>query len=79
MAHLTWSGVWAGVAAGAVDRARLFVRNAARRTGGQLPPGAAHLTRATASLRALRAVISSSLRRFELASAERDQLEGIEF
>ena len=47
VAHLTWSGVWAGIAAGAVERARAFVRNAARRAGGQLPPGAAHLTRAS--------------------------------
>ena len=48
ISHLTWSGVWSGVAAGAVGRARAFLRNA-RRGGGQLPPGAAHLTRATAS------------------------------
>ena len=51
VAHLTWSAVWAGIAAGAVDRARAFVRNAARGSDGQLPPGAAHLTRASASLR----------------------------
>ena len=50
VAHLTWSAVWAGIAAGAVDRARAFVRGAARKAGGQLPPGAAHLTRANASL-----------------------------
>jgi acyl-CoA dehydrogenase len=79
LAHLTWSGVWAGVAAGAVERARMFVRNAARRTGGQLPPGAAHLTRATASLRALRGVIASALRRYEAMANERDDLEAIEF
>ena len=27
IAHLTWSGVWSGVAAGAVERARSFLRN----------------------------------------------------
>jgi acyl-CoA dehydrogenase len=54
VAHLTWSGVWAGVAADAVDRARRFIRDAARRGRGQLPPGAAHLTRASASLGMLR-------------------------
>ena len=45
VAHLTWGAVWAGVAAGAVDRARAFVRGAARNSNGQMPPGAAHLTR----------------------------------
>ncbi len=58
VAHLTWSGAWTGVAAGAVERARLFVRDAARRAGGQLPPGATHLTRANASLRTLRALVN---------------------
>src|SRR6202035_1303258 len=58
IAHLTWSGVWSGVAAGAVERARRFLRTAARRSGGQLPPGAAHLTRATGSLRTLRAMVT---------------------
>src|SRR3984893_8274681 len=77
VAHLTWSGAWAGIAAGAVERARLFVRDAARRAGGQLPPGASHLTRANASLRTLRALIGSALQRFEAASA--DELESIDF
>jgi acyl-CoA dehydrogenase len=77
VAHLTWSGAWAGIAAGAVERARLFVRDAARRGGGQLPPGAAHLTRANASLRTLRALIASTLQRFETAST--DELESIDF
>jgi acyl-CoA dehydrogenase len=77
VAHLTWSGAWAGIAAGAVERARLFVRDAARRSGGQLPPGAAHLTRANASLRTLRALIASTLQRFETASV--DELESIDF
>src|SRR6201999_427811 len=51
VAHLCWSGAWTGIAAGAVERARLFTRSAARKAEGQLPPGAAHLTRAVASLR----------------------------
>ena len=56
-AHILWSSAWAGIAAGAVERARTFVRKAAR-GGGELPPSAPLLTpRATASLRALRALI----------------------
>jgi acyl-CoA dehydrogenase len=79
VAHLTWSSVWAGIAAGAVERARLFVREAARRANGQLPPGAAHLTRANASLRTLRALVASSLQRFEIASADARALEALDF
>jgi len=79
VAHLTWSGVWAGIAAGAVDRARRFVRTAARRNGGQLPPGAAHVTRATMSLRGLRGIVASSAQRFESSANDKDQLESLDF
>jgi acyl-CoA dehydrogenase len=77
VAHLLWSSAWAGIAAAAVTRARDFVRKAAQRSGGTLPPAAAHLTRATASLRTLRNTIASSLRRFEAADAE--SIESIDF
>src|SRR5262245_59818548 len=77
VAHLTWSGAWSGVAAGAVERARLFVREAARRSNGQLPPGAAHLTRANASLRTLRALVASAMQRFE--QSDERALESVDF
>ena len=79
VAHLTWGAVWAGIAAGAVDRARAFIREAARNSNGQLPPGAAHLTRATASLRTLRSVITSALTRYEAARGESSILESLDF
>jgi acyl-CoA dehydrogenase len=78
-AHLAWSGAWAGIAAAAVDRARAFVRKAAHRSGGTLPPGAAHLTRANASLRTLRGLIASALNRFEAASSDATALESLDF
>ncbi len=71
VAHLLWSAAWAGIAAARRrSRARDFVRKAAHRAGGTLPPAAAHLTRANASLRTLRSLIATSLRRFEAASAD---------
>ena len=76
-AHLAWSGAWAGIAAAAVDRARAFTRKAAHRSGGTLPPGAAHLTRALASLRTLRSLIAAALARFEAADSE--TLESLDF
>lgn len=79
VAHLTWSGVWTGVAAGAVDRAKRFVRTAARNANGQLPPGATHLTRATATLRALRGMVASALAQYEAAVARPEAFETMDF
>jgi acyl-CoA dehydrogenase len=78
-AHLAWSGAWAGIAAAAVDRARAFVRKAAHRSGGTLPPGAAHLTRALATHRTLRGLIAAALARFETASPDPASLESVDF
>jgi acyl-CoA dehydrogenase len=75
-AHLAWSGAWAGIAAAAVERARTFVRKA-NAAAGSLPPAAAHLTRANASLRTLRSLIATALMRFE--AAEPEALEAMEF
>jgi acyl-CoA dehydrogenase len=76
-AHLMWSGVWAGIAAGAVERARKFTRKAAR--SGTLPPGAAHFTKAMASLRALRALIGASLARYEAVARNPAALGAVDF
>jgi len=64
-AHLLWGSVWAGIAAEAVERARRFVRKATRNADGHPPPGAPHLTKATASLRTLCASISAGLAGYE--------------
>jgi acyl-CoA dehydrogenase len=77
--HLTWSGVWAGIAAAAVDRARAFVRKAAHHADGTMPPGATHLTRAGASLRTLRSVIAGAVRRFESTAGDSAALESVDF
>jgi acyl-CoA dehydrogenase len=79
VAHMTWSAVWAGLAAGAVERARQFVRNSARHHNGEPPPGASHLTRAMMSLRNLRAIVVSALDRYERSLAEEEGLESLDF
>ncbi len=79
VAHLTWSSVWTGIAAGAVERAKRFVRTAARNANGQMPPGAMHLTRATATLRALRGMVASALAQYEAAAAHPDAFETMDF
>jgi len=77
VAHLLWSAAWTGIATAAVERARAFVRAAAQRSGGTLPPATAHLTRANASLRTLRGLIASARQRFE--TADPAALETIDF
>jgi acyl-CoA dehydrogenase len=79
IAHLTWASVWAGVAAGAVERAQFFIRNAARQASGQLPPGAAHYTKANSSLLTLRGVVAGLLRKFEQASHDQAALASLDF
>ena len=78
-AHMTWGAVWAGIAATATGRAQAFVRHAARQANGQLPPGAAHFTKALSSLRMLRGLLSSSRRGYELAMADERALSSFEF
>jgi len=78
-AHLMWGAAWAGIAAGAVASTQLFVRNAARRSGGQLPPAAAHFTKAIALLNTLRGVLNSALRRYEQAVDSEKLLRSLEF
>jgi acyl-CoA dehydrogenase len=77
--HLAWSSVWAGIAAGALERARAFVRQVARQANGALPPGAGQLTTAHALLMKLRALISSTLTAFEDRADNERALSSIEF
>jgi acyl-CoA dehydrogenase len=77
VAHLSWGAVWAGIAAAAVERARLFVRQAAGKGG--TPPGVQHFTRASATLTNLRWMIGSALRRYESAKSDPQELESLEF
>jgi len=79
VAHLMWSGAWAGVACAAVERAEAFVRNVARHAKGQLPPGTAHLTRAKASLHALRGMISTAAERYERSTDDERALSSLDF
>jgi acyl-CoA dehydrogenase len=77
-AHLLWSSAWAGIAAAAVERARRYLRKAAR-GGGPLPPSAPYFNRAGASLRALRALIATTLDRYEAIAGDPDALTTLDF
>ena len=78
-AHIFWSSAWAGIAAASVERARRFIRKAARNSGGQLPPAAAYLTKASTSLRALRALIGDAVVRFQAIEHDAEALGDLGF
>ena len=78
-AHLFWSSAWTGVAAGAVDRARRYIRKATRNAEGKAPPAAAHLAKAMAALRAGRALIATMTTQFEAIKHDRTALAALEF
>ncbi len=78
-AHLFWGAVWAGIAAAAVARAQAFIRSASRHSHGKLPPGAAHLTAATASLHTLLGLIARAAREYERAIGDDNALQSLDF
>jgi acyl-CoA dehydrogenase len=75
VAHILWSSVWAGVAAGAVERARGFVRKVAQSSDGQLPPAAPYLTRARASLDTLRACVQAGIGLFVQGGSDPSRID----
>lgn len=58
--HILWAACWAGIAAGAVERAQGFIRKASRAQKGNLPPGAPYATQASLALMNLSALVDSS-------------------
>ena len=79
VAHILWGAVWGGIASAAVERAQGFIRAASRRARGQLPPGAAHYTRAQSGLRGLRAAIRDGIDRYEAALGDEALFASLDF
>ena len=78
-AHILWGSVWAGIAAGATQRAQAFVRTAARKSDGALPPGAPRLAEALSKLKTLRGMLNDSARRYERIMDEPKALDSVSF
>jgi acyl-CoA dehydrogenase len=64
VSHILWSHVWLGIATDAFDRARAFVKAAARRTPGEQPPTAVRLSALLGELTLLRAEVGMALREY---------------
>ena len=78
-AHILWSATWAGVAAGAVQKAEMFVRKVMRGSGGQLPPGGAHLSAAKSKLRVLRALLADAVDRYEAVHTDEEKSASLDY
>ncbi len=61
MAHLTWAGVWSGIAADAVDIARRYLRTQARKTPGTVPQQAADVAQLYGRYEALKGTIDHAI------------------
>ena len=70
VSHILWSHLWLGIATDAFDRARAFVRAAAKQQPGEPPPAALRLSHLMSELSLLRAEVGSALREFVEASEE---------
>jgi acyl-CoA dehydrogenase len=70
VSHILWSHVWLGIATDAFDRARAFVRAAAKQKPGETPPAAVRLSHLLTGLSLLRAQVASALVEFVAASDE---------
>ena len=70
LSHILWAHVWLGVASDAFERARAYVRAAARRAPGEPLPAAQRLAGVMSELALLRAEVSRALEDFE--ASDRD-------
>jgi len=70
VSHILWSHLWLGIATDAFDRARAFVRAAAKKSPGETPPMALRLSHLMSELSLLRAEVGSALNDFVEASEE---------
>jgi acyl-CoA dehydrogenase len=78
VSHLLWSHLWLGVATDAFDRARAFVRAAARRAPGEPIPAAIRLSQVMSELSLLRAEVRGALEEF-LAEHDRERMATMAF
>jgi acyl-CoA dehydrogenase len=75
VSHILWTHVWLGIATDAFDRARAFVKAAARRKPGEPLPAAIRLSELMSELSPLRAEVKLALSEYsDLHREDRDKL-----
>ena len=79
VSHILWSHVWLGIATDAFDRARAFVRAAARRAPGEPVPAAIKLSHVMTQLSMLRGEVHRALDEYVAAADDRERLGTMAF
>jgi acyl-CoA dehydrogenase len=79
VSHVLWSALWLGIATDAVNRARAFVRDAARKKPGTVPTGATRVAEALATLQTMRAGVYDAARAFDAVADDTDALSSMGF
>ncbi|HEY4130401.1 MAG TPA: acyl-CoA dehydrogenase family protein [Gemmatimonadaceae bacterium] len=77
--HILWSSLWLGIATDAVNRARAFIRDAARKKPGSVPPGATRLAELVAVLQMMRSGVEDAVNVYESIYDDADALSSISF
>jgi acyl-CoA dehydrogenase len=79
VSHILWSHVWLGIATDAFDRARAFVRAAARRAPGEPVPAAVKLSHVMTQLSLMRGEVHRALEEYVDAADDRERLGTMAF
>ncbi|TYC49282.1 acyl-CoA dehydrogenase [Rhodobacterales bacterium] len=79
VSHLLWGSLWYGIAADAVARAQAFVKAAARKSPGQVPPGALRLAEASSLLQLVKSNVVAGLKQFDACKGDEDALNAMSF
>jgi acyl-CoA dehydrogenase len=79
VSHLLWAHIWLGIATDAFDRARAFVRAAARRAPGQDVPAAVKLSHVMTQVSMMRAEVHSAMEQWNEAESDREKLSTMAF
>jgi acyl-CoA dehydrogenase len=77
--HILWSGVWYGIAVDAVNRAQAFVRSAARKQPGTVPPGAIRLAEVSTMLQMMKANVVAAIKAYDEAKLDGEKLSSVAF
>lgn len=77
--HILWSGVWYGIAVDAVARAQNFVRAAARKQPGTVPPGAIRLAEVSNLLQMMKSNVVAAVKAYEDARHDEEKLSSVAF
>lgn len=79
VSHILWSSLWLGIATDAVNRARAYVRDAARKKPGTVPAGATRLAEAVGALQTMRAGVHDAARTYHGIYDDHDELSSMGF